>query len=301
MCAVCHIGNGVKAGEDYTFQKESSIDCLVCHDRTNTYYRTPPTHGNAACATMFEGLPAIDYAKVAQHVGLPGRENCGSCHYNGGGGDGVKHGDLDFLAEQAVQGARRAHGGGRAQLRLHQLPRHQRPSDFGQPLRHDGQGRKGRRQARRAPNRGELQVLPRRQAASQTQPDRLPARRPRRAHRLPDLPHPEDRARRRRHHHRLGLEQRRPAPQRQGLLRGGIQAGQRRAPPHLLVDQGRLQMGREVFARLQVVQRRDGLHARRRQGRSHKAVHVDQRAAGRLEGPQGAHLAVQGDAHQHAL
>ncbi len=95
MCAVCHIGNGVKAGEEYSFKKESSVDCLVCHDRTNTYYRTPPTRGNSACATMFEGLPAIDYAKVAQHVGLPGRENCGSCHYNGGGGDGVKHGDLD--------------------------------------------------------------------------------------------------------------------------------------------------------------------------------------------------------------
>ena len=44
---------------------------------------------------MFEGLPSIDYAKVAQHVGLPGRDNCGACHYNGGGGDGVKHGDLD--------------------------------------------------------------------------------------------------------------------------------------------------------------------------------------------------------------
>jgi octaheme c-type cytochrome (tetrathionate reductase family) len=95
MCATCHIGNGVKAGEDYSFSKESSIDCLVCHDSTATYYRTPPTRGNAACAAMFEGLPPIDYAKVAQHVGLPGRDNCGTCHYNGGGGDGVKHGDLD--------------------------------------------------------------------------------------------------------------------------------------------------------------------------------------------------------------
>jgi octaheme c-type cytochrome (tetrathionate reductase family) len=95
MCATCHIGNGVKAGEDYSFQKESSVDCLVCHDRTASYYRTPPTRGNSACATMFEGLPPIDYAKIAQQVGLPGRENCGACHYNGGGGDGVKHGDLD--------------------------------------------------------------------------------------------------------------------------------------------------------------------------------------------------------------
>ena len=28
-------------------------------------------------------------------MGKPGRENCGSCHFYGGGGDGVKHGDLD--------------------------------------------------------------------------------------------------------------------------------------------------------------------------------------------------------------
>jgi octaheme c-type cytochrome (tetrathionate reductase family) len=28
-------------------------------------------------------------------VGKPGRENCGACHFYGGGGDGVKHGDLD--------------------------------------------------------------------------------------------------------------------------------------------------------------------------------------------------------------
>ena len=51
-----------------------------------------------------------------------------------------------------------------------------------------------------------MQILPRRHAASQAQPDRLSARRPRPAHRLPDLPYSENGARRRRHHHRLGLE-----------------------------------------------------------------------------------------------
>ena len=95
MCGVCHIGNGVKAGEQYAFNKQTSVDCLVCHDRTGKYYRLPPTRGNSACAAMFEGRDPINFAKVAQHVGLPGRENCGTCHFNGGGGDGVKHGDLD--------------------------------------------------------------------------------------------------------------------------------------------------------------------------------------------------------------
>jgi octaheme c-type cytochrome (tetrathionate reductase family) len=49
-------------------------------------------------ATMFEGktefLPP-DYNAVAQSVGRPDRNNCGTCHFYGGGGDGVKHGDLD--------------------------------------------------------------------------------------------------------------------------------------------------------------------------------------------------------------
>ncbi len=95
MCGVCHIGNGVKAGEQYAFNKQTSVDCLVCHDRTGKYYRLPPTRGNSACAAMFEGRDPINFTEVAQHVGLPGRENCGTCHFNGGGGDGVKHGDLN--------------------------------------------------------------------------------------------------------------------------------------------------------------------------------------------------------------
>lgn len=36
-----------------------------------------------------------DWNKVAQSVGSPTRSNCGTCHFYGGGGDGVKHGDLD--------------------------------------------------------------------------------------------------------------------------------------------------------------------------------------------------------------
>jgi octaheme c-type cytochrome (tetrathionate reductase family) len=43
---------------------------------------------------MFEGKQPIDLAKVAEGVGLPQRQNCGSCHFYGGGGDNVKHGDL---------------------------------------------------------------------------------------------------------------------------------------------------------------------------------------------------------------
>ncbi len=94
MCAVCHAGYNWTE-QKFDFTRQENIDCLVCHDSTNTYYKLPPTRGNAACAVMFEGKAPIDFVKVAQNVALPSRANCGACHFNGGGGDGVKHGDLD--------------------------------------------------------------------------------------------------------------------------------------------------------------------------------------------------------------
>jgi octaheme c-type cytochrome (tetrathionate reductase family) len=94
MCAQCHAGYGWK-DEGFDFDEPRNIDCVVCHDRTGTYYKTPNSQGNQACSVMFKDKPPIDWVKVAQNVGPPGRENCGSCHFFGGGGDGVKHGDLD--------------------------------------------------------------------------------------------------------------------------------------------------------------------------------------------------------------
>lgn len=94
MCAQCHAGYGWK-DDTFDFTNQNNIDCLVCHDTTATYYRLPNSRGHDACGVMFEGKEPIDLPKVAQHVGLPGRQNCGGCHFNGGGGDGVKHGDLD--------------------------------------------------------------------------------------------------------------------------------------------------------------------------------------------------------------
>ncbi len=93
MCAQCHAGYGWK-DEGFDFGNENNIDCLICHDSTGTYYKTPNSGGNKACAVMFEGMKPIDLNLVAQRVGLPKRANCGACHFNGGGGDNVKHGDL---------------------------------------------------------------------------------------------------------------------------------------------------------------------------------------------------------------
>ncbi len=94
MCAQCHASYNWTSAK-FDFKNQENIDCVVCHEQTGTYYKTPPTKGNAACSIMFEGLAPIEWAKVAQSVGRPERANCGTCHFNGGGGDGVKHGDLN--------------------------------------------------------------------------------------------------------------------------------------------------------------------------------------------------------------
>ena len=96
MCAQCHAGYNM-TGSDFDFTNQDNIDCLVCHESTGTYYKTPTSKGNKACAIMFEGKPAIDWTMVAQSVTMPSRRNCGKCHFYGGGGDNVKHGDLSSV------------------------------------------------------------------------------------------------------------------------------------------------------------------------------------------------------------
>ncbi len=96
MCAECHPSYGYK-DDHFDFKDQTKIDCLVCHDTTGTYYKLPPTKGNAACSILSVSKGPIDLSNVARHVGLPKRRNCGSCHFYGGGGDNVKHGDLSSV------------------------------------------------------------------------------------------------------------------------------------------------------------------------------------------------------------
>jgi len=83
-CTSCHAGYGWE-DENFDFSKTENIDCLVCHEQSGTYVKST------------SGLPAegVDLVSVAQSVGYPDRDNCGSCHFDGGGGNAVKHGDLD--------------------------------------------------------------------------------------------------------------------------------------------------------------------------------------------------------------
>jgi octaheme c-type cytochrome (tetrathionate reductase family) len=113
-CTSCHAGYGWEDTKSFDFADESRIDCLACHDATGTFVKWPTEAGEPLYAPRtqagrmqpysealitvepdgrFTHLPP-DLSKVATHVGRPGRENCGNCHFYGGGGDNVKHGDL---------------------------------------------------------------------------------------------------------------------------------------------------------------------------------------------------------------
>ena len=83
-CMSCHAGYGWE-NDQFDFSDPHKVDCLVCHADRATY-------GKGDYGYPAEG---VDLAAAAQSAGLPTRENCGTCHYDGGGGNNVKHGDLD--------------------------------------------------------------------------------------------------------------------------------------------------------------------------------------------------------------
>ncbi|MHC1724851.1 MAG: tetrathionate reductase family octaheme c-type cytochrome [Syntrophobacteraceae bacterium] len=96
-CTSCHIGYGRK-DKSFDLTAQDKVDCLACHEQTGAYKKFPTMAGNVVSEpTEFGGQSwnPPDWNKVAQSVSLPTRKNCGECHFFGGGGEGVKHGDLD--------------------------------------------------------------------------------------------------------------------------------------------------------------------------------------------------------------
>ncbi|MBF0590312.1 MAG: tetrathionate reductase family octaheme c-type cytochrome [Magnetococcales bacterium] len=74
--------------------EDDQVDCLVCHEQTGKYRKFPYGY---AIMRLKSGriIRKPDFVAVARSVGKPSRRNCGVCHFNGGGADGAKHGDLD--------------------------------------------------------------------------------------------------------------------------------------------------------------------------------------------------------------
>ena len=85
QCMSCHSGYGWQEDAAYDFGVQENVDCLACHADPSTYAKG--NYGNP--------VEGIDLLAAAKSVRAPSRENCGKCHFDGGGGNGVKHGDLD--------------------------------------------------------------------------------------------------------------------------------------------------------------------------------------------------------------
>ncbi len=91
-CLKCHTGwNGV----------ENEVNCLKCHGMEKFNYTEAfadiqafSEDDDPETKEIMEEIQA-EVTTVVGKIGLPGRNNCGECHFKGGGGDGVKHGDLD--------------------------------------------------------------------------------------------------------------------------------------------------------------------------------------------------------------
>jgi octaheme c-type cytochrome (tetrathionate reductase family) len=84
-CTSCHAGYGWKDAS-FDFTDMTRMDCLICHDTTGTYKKDPPGAGMPD--------PKVDLVTVAHNVGKTSRKTCGDCHFQGGGGDAVKHADM---------------------------------------------------------------------------------------------------------------------------------------------------------------------------------------------------------------
>lgn len=105
FCSACHVGYGWK-DDKFDFTKEENVDCLACHDTTGKYKKVPGLSGHPNYKTMEwppksgKFRPPTDLKNIAQNVGKTSRDTCGACHFYGGGGDAVKHGDLDSSLKQ---------------------------------------------------------------------------------------------------------------------------------------------------------------------------------------------------------
>lgn len=92
-CMSCHPGWGNT--------NKKGTNCLVCHSQKDINWEESfEDYGAFADSDDPEEKEMAEeiYANIKEAVTdikRPTRKNCGSCHFYGGGGDGVKHGDLD--------------------------------------------------------------------------------------------------------------------------------------------------------------------------------------------------------------
>jgi hypothetical protein len=292
-CNSCHIGYGWKDAS-FDFKSEENVDCLACHDTTGNYKKPSGLAGNVVTKDMEfppgsgKILKAIDLSKIAQKVGKSSRDTCGACHFFGGGGDGVKHGDLDSsmsAPEKELDVHMDATGLDFTCGTCHKTSSHDVAGSRYAPTAKDS---KGAHLRGKTDNGNPATCV----ACHNNAPHKIGrAAEPARGQdRLPDLPHPQLRPRRHSHQDDLGLVDGRPA-------RCGRQADHeegRQGSHHLRIAQGRLHPGRERQARIRLVQRQRDLHADHRQDREERPARADQQDRRQPERRQVDDLADEG-------
>ena len=93
-CLKCHTGWSKKG-------TEGRVNCLKCHGKEDFNFTEAfddinyfLTDNDPETEEIVKDIQR-NVKKAAQSITLPERKNCGECHFKGGGGDGVKHGDMD--------------------------------------------------------------------------------------------------------------------------------------------------------------------------------------------------------------
>ncbi|SDU19069.1 tetrathionate reductase family octaheme c-type cytochrome [Desulfobacula phenolica] len=80
---------------------KGEVNCLKCHNSSGFDFTEAFSDIKAFSEDNDPETQEIakdiqqEVKEATTQVTLPTRKNCGSCHFTGGGGDGVKHGDLD--------------------------------------------------------------------------------------------------------------------------------------------------------------------------------------------------------------
>lgn len=95
QCSKCHAGYGW-TGTNFDFKNTGKVDCLICHSQKGNYSKV--LGGNVNKQAMEKGSMNLELS--AQSVALPTRNNCGSCHYFGGGADSVKVPGIESTLEK---------------------------------------------------------------------------------------------------------------------------------------------------------------------------------------------------------
>ncbi len=108
QCGACHAGRGAQPvwTSNPTTAQLDNVDCLMCHNEAYALARV-------RLSTTSLGPPAgtaqATLDSYVRNVGKPTRKTCLKCHAYGGGGDGLKRGDISSMQGATTDGNHDVH------------------------------------------------------------------------------------------------------------------------------------------------------------------------------------------------